>query len=288
MKISKIVKMVSLLFLLAFQANCAPKSKKEILEKNKITLKNNSNPVALIETNHGDIVVELYSHAAPKTAANFADLASGQKEFTDLQNNKVKRPYYDGLIFHRIIPGFMLQGGDIKGDGTGGPGYKFEDEIDAKALGLDKVMVKDSPQLQREAQIAAQKLIIKKLNINSQEDFHKKRAQAEGMMKTEVPKMMKLSVEEVLKLSGVNFTPGLASEKNNKGTLSMANAGPNTNGSQFFLNLVDNNYLDGKHTVFGKVIAGFEVAEKIAKVERNERDKPKADVVMKKVRIFRD
>lgn len=281
-------KALLLVFLVAGQGSCAPKNKEEILQKNQISLKQSSNPIAIMETNHGDMVIELYAHAAPKTVDNFIGLASGEKEFTDLQNQKVKRPYFDGLIFHRIIPDFMLQGGDIRGDGTGGPGYKFADEINAKALGLDKIKVSDSPQARREAEMAAQRAVIKKLKIQSQEQFMEKQAQANRMLASELPKYLKMNLEEVYTLAGVQYTAGLASEKNDKGTLSMANAGPNTNGSQFFVNLVDNHFLNGKHTVFGKVLAGFAVAEKISKVERDNRDKPKNNVIMKKVRIYRD
>ncbi|NQZ60066.1 MAG: peptidylprolyl isomerase, partial [Lentisphaeraceae bacterium] len=94
------------------------------------------NPVAVMTTNMGIIHIELYAAAAPKTVRNFIDLAEGKKEFTDNNGKKVSRPYYDGLIFHRVIKNFMIQGGCPQGTGRGGPGYNFEDEMNADSLGL--------------------------------------------------------------------------------------------------------------------------------------------------------
>tara|TARA_Y100000034_G_C6673809_1_gene295966 strand:+ start:104 stop:661 length:558 start_codon:yes stop_codon:yes gene_type:complete len=144
-----------------------------------------------LETNHGNIIIELYSKEMPITAGNFEKL--------------VNEGFYDGVIFHRVIEGFMIQGGDPLGTGTGGPGYNIKDEFTNNDL-----------------------------------------------------------------------------DKNNRGAISMANAGPNTGGSQFFINLADNNFLDGKHPVFGKVIEGMDVVDKIAVVEKNSQDKPLVDVVINK------
>jgi peptidyl-prolyl cis-trans isomerase A (cyclophilin A) len=165
---------------------------------------------ATLKTGMGDIVIQLYSDKAPKTVANFVDLATGAKEWTDPKSReKVKRTLYNGTIFHRVIPGFMIQGGDPLGNGTGGPGYRFEDE------------------------------------------FH-----------------------QDLKHS----KPGI---------LSMANAGPNTNGSQFFIIHKATPWLDGKHSVFGEVIKGQSVVDAIANVPRDFRDRPVKDVVIQEVVISR-
>jgi peptidyl-prolyl cis-trans isomerase A (cyclophilin A) len=165
---------------------------------------------ATVKTGMGDIVVELFEDKAPKTVANFIGLASGTKEWTDPKTGeKVKRPLYTGTIFHRVIPGFMIQGGDPLGNGTGGPGYRFEDE----------------------------------------------------------------------------FHPDL--KHNKSGILSMANAGPNTNGSQFFITHKATPWLDGKHTVFGEVIKGQDVLDAIAKVGRDSRDRPNQEIVIQQVIISR-
>ncbi|MGH9412678.1 MAG: peptidylprolyl isomerase [Terriglobales bacterium] len=165
---------------------------------------------ARFSTSMGDFTARLFAQEAPLTVANFVGLAEGSKEFADPKTGaKVKRPFYDGLIFHRVIPDFMIQGGCPQGTGTGGPGYKFADE------------------------------------------FH----------------------------SSLNHSrPGM---------LSMANAGPGTNGSQFFVTVAPVSWLDGKHSVFGEVVEGYEVVEKISKTPRDGQDRPKTPVVMNKVTIER-
>ena len=147
---------------------------------------------ATIHTNHGPIAIELFADDAPKTVANFTKLAG--------------EGFYDGVIFHRIIPDFMIQGGDPTGTGSGGPGYTFEDEFN------DKKVV--------------------------------------------------------------------------RGALAMANAGPNTNGSQFFIVTTEAaSWLDGKHTVFGRVTDGMDVVNEIAAVETDARDRPRTDVVIERVEL---
>ncbi len=151
------------------------------------------NRTAEFATNHGTFTVELFDDLAPKTAANFAELAA--------------RGYYDGVIFHRVISGFMIQGGDPTGTGRGGPGYTIPDE----------------------------------------------------------------------------FGPGLAHSA--PGVLSMANAGPDTGGSQFFITLAATPWLDGKHAIFGKIVSGFDVVQDIGGVPTGPGDRPRQDVVMEKVTI---
>ena len=205
------------------------------------------------------MVLELFADRAPRTVDNFISLAEGNKEFIDIKTNqKTKRRFYKGLTFHRVIPNFVIQGGDIKGDGSGGPGYAFKDEISAKVLGLDKVKVKDSPMYAQDVQ----KLVTKELNITSQEQFDTKSTQIQRKFK----QMEDMSVEEFLVKSGYEFEDDLESVPALKLTLAMANAGPNTNGSQFFINLRDNPHLNGKHTVFGKLLKGKEVTQKIVSV----------------------
>ncbi len=165
---------------------------------------------ATLKTSMGDIVIRLFDDKAPKTVANFVGLATGTKEWLDPKTQqKVKRPLYNGTIFHRVIPGFMIQGGDPLGNGTGGPGYRFEDE----------------------------------------------------------------------------FHPDLRHTKG--GILSMANAGPNTNGSQFFITLAPTLHLDNRHSVFGEVVKGEEVVIAIGNVPRNSSDRPIKDVVLKEVVVTR-
>jgi peptidyl-prolyl cis-trans isomerase A (cyclophilin A) len=165
---------------------------------------------AIFETSQGNIVVRLLEKEAPKTVENFIGLAEGTKEFIDEKSGKKqKKNYYDGLIFHRVIPKFMIQGGCPRGDGRGGPGYTFGDE----------------------------------------------------------------------------FHPSLKHSK--AGKLSMANAGPGTNGSQFFITVAATPWLDNKHTIFGEVVEGQDVADKISNLPRDSNDRPRTPVTLQKVRIER-
>ena len=166
---------------------------------------------ALFETTQGNFKVKLFEDRVPNTVANFVGLAEGTKEFIDAKTgDKAKRPFYDGLIFHRVIRDFMIQGGCPTGTGTGGPGYKFADEI-----------------------IAGQ-------------NKHEK-----------------------------------------AGMLSMANAGPNTNGSQFFITTVPTPWLDKGHTIFGEVVEGYDVVDKIEKTKTAPGDRPLEPIVIKKLTIQR-
>ena len=169
-----------------------------------------SGTYAIFETTQGNVVVRLLEKEAPNTVANFIGLAEGTKEFTDENSGKkLKKNFYDGLVFHRVIPKFMIQGGCPQGSGRGGPGYRFADE----------------------------------------------------------------------------FHPSLNHSK--AGKLSMANAGPGTNGSQFFITVAPTPWLDNKHTIFGEVVEGQDVADKISNLPRDSSDRPKTAVVMNKVRIER-
>jgi peptidyl-prolyl cis-trans isomerase A (cyclophilin A) len=155
---------------------------------------------ALFDTTEGQFKAKLFAEKAPRTVENFVSLADG---------SKTGKPFYDGTVFHRVIPDFMIQGGDPEGTGRGGPGYKFADE----------------------------------------------------------------------------FHPSLKHSK--PGLLSMANAGPNTNGSQFFVTVAATSWLDNRHTIFGEVTEGFEVVKKISELPRNKQDRPVKDVRVNFVKIER-
>lgn len=161
---------------------------------------------AVIKTSMGDIHCSLRADQAPQTVLNFVQLAKGEKEWTTPDGEKTSRPLYDNTIFHRVIPEFMVQGGDPKGNGSGGPGYKFADEVGSFTT-FDR--------------------------------------------------------------------PGL---------LAMANSGPNTNGSQFFITEGTPTHLNGKHTIFGDC-EDLDLVKKIARVEKGARDKPAKDVTIKTIEI---
>jgi len=239
------------------------------------------NPVYVIQTTLGDIEVELFQSETPKTVANFIGLAEGTKEFEDSKTGKkVKRPYYNGLIFHRVIKNFMIQGGCPLGNGRGGPGYTFADEIDATALGLDKMKV-FGPQKglhrflmihsQEEYQQNIMTPLFRAMNINSQEEFDQRKKEVETRLDT-------LTLKEAYENMGYVYSDNGSEHPPVRGSLAMANAGPNTNGSQFFINLVDTDWLTGKHTVFGKVVKGMDVVDKIGAVKVDSGQKPVKDV----------
>ncbi len=166
---------------------------------------------AIFNTSEGTIVCRLFESDAPKTVANFIELAEGKREWTHpISNKKSSDKLYDGTILHRVIPDFMIQGGDPAGSGFGGPGYKFEDETKGSQHKFDK-----------------------------------------------------------------------------PGKLAMANAGPNTNGSQFFITVAPTTWLTGKHTIFGEVVEGQDIVDKISKVARGAQDKPKTPVTIESLVIER-
>jgi peptidyl-prolyl cis-trans isomerase A (cyclophilin A) len=166
---------------------------------------------ATLNTSEGTIVCRLFEQDAPITVRNFIELAEGSREWTNPRTrNKSNSPLYNSTIFHRVIPDFMIQGGDPTGTGMGGPGYQFQDETNGAPHKFDQA-----------------------------------------------------------------------------GKLAMANSGPNTNGSQFFLTVAPTPWLTGNHTIFGEVIEGQDVVVKITKVPRSRQDKPNKDVVLHSVQIDR-
>ena len=166
---------------------------------------------ATFNTNQGSITVRLFESDAPITVKNFLDLAEGKKEWTHPKTReKSTNPLFDGTIFHRVIPNFMIQGGDPTGTGMGDPGYRFQDETKGSPHKFDK-----------------------------------------------------------------------------PGKLAMANSGPNTNGCQFFITVAPTDWLTGKHTIFGEVVEGQEIADKISKVKTAAQDKPATPVVLESVTIER-
>ncbi len=245
------------------------------------------NPVYIIKTNRGDIAVELFADTAPITVDNFIGLATGTKEFTDpATGKKVKRPFYDGLVFHRVIKDFMIQGGCPLGNGQGDPGYRFEDEINADALGLGELKAMD---LQRgphpflgirskqDFQAMLLRPLFREMNIRSQEDLEKR--------KDEVDKALtNLTLKQAYENMGYRYSPKGSGHAPIRGALAMANAGPNTNGSQFFINLVNTPWLAGKHTVFGRVADGMDVVDKIGQVPVAAQGKPATDVAIISIR----
>ena len=248
-------------------------------------------PIARIKTNFGEIYVELFQKEAPETVANFIGLAEGTREFTDPKTQtKVKRNFYDNLIFHRVIKKFMIQGGDPLGTGAGSPGYRFEDEINADSLGLQKIKVLDDkgrphPWLLIRSQNDFNRVLLfpllRRMRIETQDEMKKRVDEVKN-------RLNKMSIKEVYQNQGYRYNPKLKSHHPKRGVLAMANSGPNTNGSQFFINLVETGWLTGKHTVFGKVVKGMNVVDRIAEVPVDPRSsRPKRDVRILSIRVYK-
>ena len=242
-----------------------------------------ANPHALIKTSMGDITVELFRDQTPMTVANFLGLANGTKEWKDAQGGVHRKPFFDGLTFHRVVAKFMIQGGCPLGNGSSGPGYAFPDEISAKSLGLDKMkVVQHTGRLgirsQREFQFKVVRPLVQKMGFSLGTRLTPEQVQQVN------ERIKALTLEEAFTLMGYRYDNSLTSSQPKKGMLAMANSGPNTNGSQFFINLEDADYLAGRHTVFGKVVKGFEVVQKIGKVKVGAASRPVTPVKIVSIR----
>jgi len=238
----------------------------QILAATAIEKEDANNPSITIKTSAGDIIVELFPKEAPKTVSNFLALAQGKKQFTDPKTGKkAKRPFYNGLKFHRVIKKFMIQGGCPMGTGRSGPGYAFEDEISAKSLGLDKIKALENGQphkylLMRSVQQyknTLAPLLLAKMGVKTNKELDKRRAEISKKLET-------LSLMDVYSLMGYKYNNSRKSHPPKRGALAMANSGPNTNGSQFFINVIDTDWLSGKHTVFGQVRKGLDIVDNIS------------------------
>ncbi|MHC4939132.1 MAG: peptidylprolyl isomerase [Planctomycetota bacterium] len=245
------------------------------------------NPVVIMKTTMGEVEIELFADKAPKTVANFIGLAEGTKESTDVKTNqKVKRPFYDGIAFHRVIDNFMIQGGCPIGTGTGGPGYRLDDEMDADGLGLAEKKAFKGQKPIRDLGIQSQRQmnmvvrpIYERLGIKSEADFKAKKAEFDKALAA-------LTVKQAFENMGFRYSKDGSPYKPVRGAIAMANTGiPNTNGSQFFINLIDTPWLAGKHTVFGKVVKGMEVVDKIGKVKVDAGSKPVEPVKIVSIRL---
>jgi cyclophilin family peptidyl-prolyl cis-trans isomerase len=248
------------------------------------------NPIILMKTSMGDIKLELFFNEAPETVKSFVELAEGRREYTDPKTKKkIKGNYFDGLNFHRCIKKFMIQGGCPLGTGTAGPGYNFANEISAKSLGLDKMKAlgKDGNphrwlmiRSQNQFGVMILQPLYKKVGIKDKATFEAKKKELKAAMEA-------LTLADCLQNQGFKFNDKLKSHAPKRGVIAMANSGPNSNGSQFFINIIDTPWLTGKHTVFGKVIEGMDVVDKISNVKVGPGAKPVKDVKIISVRVVK-
>lgn len=235
------------------------------------------NPLVEIRTSLGSMILELFPDEAPLTVANFLALAEGSRAWTDPETGlEVMRPLYDGTVFHRVIENFMIQGGSPNGQGDGTPGFQFDDEINARSLGLDKMQVIDEqgfphPILAINDQSDFQQKVLiplyEELEITSQEELDARIDEVDSRLRT-------MTVKENFESLGYQYTERVISRMPVRAVIAMANSGPNTNGSQFFINLVDTDWLTGKHTVFGKVRVGLDVLDAIGRIPVDNQSRP--------------
>jgi cyclophilin family peptidyl-prolyl cis-trans isomerase len=248
-------------------------------------------PVINMVTSMGTIKIELWNDIAPKTVENFTGLAFGGKEWTNTKTgSKEKKPFYDGLIFHRVIDDFMIQGGCPLGNGTGGPGFTFEDETyDTK----NAKEIKGRIPTVEVAQQVFEEVILPYLQRTPNPDKQLISLLTECQKVRNPSPLMKQNVEFYIQKTG-RKTPlmerGPLKAPVEYGSLCMANSGTNTNGSQFFIVTKKSGtpWLNGKHTVFGKVIEGMDVAEKIQKVKKVAGDRPEKPVEIEKITLLTD
>ncbi len=241
---------------------------------------------ATISTNHGDIVVKLYEKATPKTVANFVGLANGSRLLEEGVDPTSAKPFYDGLTFHRVIPDFMIQGGCPKGNGTGGPGYTFEDETYSEGEALTG-KIADMATAER----VFTQLILPHIREHQGKSPNELISTVFDKMneKRSFEPLMKYTVEDIataLSHEGVLHAQGDLIAEVAYGRICMANSGANTNGSQFFIVTKKKGtpWLNGKHTVFGEVIQGMDVVEEIQAMKRNAQDLPNEPVIINSIR----
>jgi len=244
---------------------------------------------ARIKTTKGEIVVKLFEKRTPVTVSNFVGLAEGTKEWLDPKTKqKVKKPFYNGLIFHRVIKDFMIQGGCPLGNGTGGPGYKFKDEC-------YKIGEQVTGKIQDEkSAIAVWHQLISAYYMQHKGKLPNKKLEKlmkEVQAKKNLTPLYGKNVKYYQKQTGIN-KPVFRKELIHPvsyGALAMANSGPDTNGSQFFIVTKKGgcSWLNGRHTVFGKVVHGMEVVHKIENTKTGANDKPVKDIKIKSIKIQR-
>ncbi len=217
----------------------------------------------VIQTNYGDIELELFPEIAPKTVENFVGLATGTKEWTEPETDeKENKPFYDGLIFHRVIKDFMIQGGCPLGTGSGGPGYSFEDEFHR-----EDILITGDIHSEEEANAVYTQILAPYMQINKETNPEIQAIIQECGKIQSVNPIMNYTVEFFKEKTGIDKEVVLKKLKAtvDYGTICMANSGPNTNGSQFFIVTKKEgcDWLNGKHTVFGKVVKGMDIVHKI-------------------------
>ena len=231
-----------------------------------VAMEDSQNPLIRISTSKGEMYLELYPLEAPNNVENFIALAEGEKEFTNLKTGEpIQSRYYNGMRFHRVVPGFIIQAGSPANNPLGLQVNLLDDEINANALGLDQISALNSDGSFADV-----------LNIESKPDFHEEIltplysqrniTDVEAALSRQyqvLETLQELSVKSVYENQGYRYDDSLESRPIERGTVALANSGPDSNGSEFFISLTAAEWLWGKYTVIGKVVEGQEVMDSI-------------------------
>lgn len=233
-------------------------------------MEDGSNPLLKFATSRGDIYIELLPREAPQNAANILALTIGEKEIEDTESGFVFRPnYYDGQRFHRVIPGFVIQTGAAVNHPLGAPGELLPDEINADNLGLarQKVMLPNgsvNPMLdindREEYENQVLRVLYTDMGITTKEEL-------ENQQQRIYQRLQALSIKDLYELQGYRYQTRFSTRPVSRGTVALANIGPNSNAAEFFISLTDSPSLTGKYTVVGRVVEGMEVADSIGATE---------------------
>ena len=227
------------------------------------------NPLLLISTSQGNIYIELFPNEAPRNVANFMALAQGEVEIVDEDSSTGFKPrYFNGLRFHRVITDFLIQTGSGVHHPIGAPAAKLADEINADHLGLDQLpvlnadgsfssMLNISTKFDFDEEIL--KPLYRRMNIDSKADLLAKQLDV-------LQRLQQMTIKRAYENQGYRYNNNNPSRGISRGVVALANTGPDTNAAEFFISLVDANWLTGKHTVIGKVVEGMEVADVIGSV----------------------
>jgi peptidyl-prolyl cis-trans isomerase A (cyclophilin A) len=253
----------------------------------RAAMEDSSNPLLLVSTTAGNIYLELFPDEAPSNVANIQALIEGEVEIVDFENRQVFTPrFYDGMRFHRVIPELLIQTGSPYSNVFGGPETYLPDEINANSLGLDRmpVVMPDGSfnsilQLSNREAIE-QKILLplyRAMGIDSNEEINQQQFEINQRLRS-------MSVKQAFENLGYRYTERFLTRSITRGTVAMANSGPNTNGSEFFISLTESAWWNGRYTVIGQVVEGMETVEQINNIAVDTLDPPTTGTLIYSIR----
>ena len=264
----RIMKFIKYLFLLSYTV--IPLPALSDIDSARLAMESDSNPLILLSTSLGDIYIELLSDEAPNNVENFLALAHGEIEFTEKNSGNTFYPrYFDGMQFHKVVPNMFIQTGSPHYNPLGMPTRIIDDEINADFLGLDEQLVMNdfgelNPLLnihdKRSFQQELLNPVLSHLEINSESELRDRQYEIYELI-------AKLTLKEVYEIKGFKYASDITTRAITRSIVALANSGPNSNGPEFFIATSDLPWLNGKHTVIGKVVEGMDTADAIGNIE---------------------